>query len=118
MRSGLMAVLLCVASMTAFAADITGKWEFNVETGAGAGSPSFVFKQTGEKLAGTYTGTFGTAELTGTVKGDAVEFSFEASVADQKGMVVYKGKIESDTKMKGSVDLAGLASGTWTGTKK
>src|SRR3989442_10967734 len=68
MRMKLIALALCLAAV-AFAHDITGKWDFNVETGAGAGSPSFVFKQTSDKLTGTYTGTFGTAEVTGSVKG-------------------------------------------------
>jgi hypothetical protein len=113
-----IALLLCLATTAAYAADVTGKWEFNVETAAGSGSPTFVFKQTGEKLTGTYSGTFGTAELTGTVKGDEINFSFEASMGDQKGTIVYKGKIESPTKMKGDVDLSGLGAGSWTGTKK
>jgi hypothetical protein len=111
-------LIVCLASAAALAADVTGKWEFNVQTDAGGGTPSFVFKQAGEKLTGTYSGAFGTAELAGTVKGDAIEFSFEASLGDQKGKVVYKGKIEGPTKMKGDVELAGLGSGTWTGTKK
>jgi hypothetical protein len=116
--SSRIALVLCLASLSAFAHDVTGKWEFNVETAAGGGSPTFVFKQTGEKLTGTYNGAFGTAELTGSVKGDVIEFSFEATVVDAKGTVVYKGTIEAPGKMKGSVDLAGLATGTWTGTKK
>ena len=119
-RAALSRVLwiLCLASVAAFAHDVTGKWEFNVQTDAGGGSPGFVFKQAGEKLTGTYNGLFGTAELSGTVKGDDIEFSFEASLGDQKGKVVYKGKIEGPTKMMGEMDMAGLGSGTWTGTKK
>ena len=105
-------------SVAAFAHDISGKWIFNVETDAGGGSPTFVFKQAGEKLSGTYTGTFGTAELTGTVKGDVIEFSFEAMVLDQKGKVVYTGKIDAAGKMKGEVEFTGLGKGTWTGTKQ
>ena len=111
-------LLLCCVCVAALAHDVTGKWEFAVETDAGSGTPAFVFKQTGEKLAGTYTGAFGTAELTGTVKGDAIEFSFEATVLDQKGKVIYRGKIESAGKMKGEVEFTGLGKGTWTGTKK
>lgn len=111
-------LIVLLASLAALAHDVTGKWEFNVQTDAGGGSPNFVFKQAGEKLTGTYSGLFGTAELTGTVKGDDIEFSFEASFGDQKGKVVYKGKIEGPGKMKGDVELAGLGSGTWTGTKK
>lgn len=112
---------LCVfglLAMVAFAHDITGKWTFAVETDAGGGTPTFVFKQDGEKLTGTYTGTFGSAPLTGTVKGDAIQFTFEATVADQKGKVVYTGKIEADGKMKGEVDYAGLGHGTWTAAKQ
>src|SRR5207244_3655092 len=110
-------VAVCLMSAIAMAEDISGKWTFNVETDAGSGSPTFVFKQAGEKHTVTYTGTFGTAELTGTVKGDAIEFSFEATLLDQKGKVVYTGKIDAPGKMKGQVELAGLGKGTWTGAK-
>jgi len=114
-RTLIVFVLMCAA---AFAHDISGKWTFNVETSAGSGTPSFVFKQVGEKLTGTYNGTFGTAELTGTVKGDAIEFTFEAQVGDQKGKVTYSGKIEGSAKMSGTVDYAGLGNGSWTGAKQ
>ena len=56
--------------------DVTGKWAFSVETSAGAGAPTFTFKQDGEKLTGHYTGTFGEADLTGTVKGADITFAF------------------------------------------
>jgi hypothetical protein len=111
-------LLLSLGCAAALAHDISGKWTFNVDTDAGSGSPTFVFKQEGEKLTGTYNGTFGTAQLTGTVKGDDIQFSFEATMLDQKGTVTYKGKIESAAKMKGDVDLAGLGKGTWAGTKQ
>ena len=114
-RALIIAGLMCAV---AFAHDITGKWTFNVETSAGSGTPTFVFKQAGEKLTGTYNGTFGSAELTGTVKGDNIEFTFEAQVGDQKGKVVYKGKIAGPDKMSGDVDYAGLGQGSWTGTKQ
>ena len=109
-------ILTCLLALAAFAHDVTGKWTFNVQTDMGSGSPTFVFKQDGEKLTGTYSGTFGTAELTGTVKGDDIKFTFEAVVADQKGTITYTGKIESAAKMKGTVEFAGIG-GTWTGTK-
>lgn len=111
-------LLLALLPVIALAHDVTGKWTFEVTTDAGNGSPTFVFKQAGEKLTGTYTGLFGSAELTGTVRGDDIEFSFEAGTADQKARIVYKGKIESATKMKGTTDLGALGSGTWTGAKQ
>ena len=82
------ALLLTLFAAAAPVADISGAWDFNVETSQGSGDPSFVFKQDGEKLTGTYTGLLGSAELTGTVKGDHIEFSFESTVQDQKGKKV------------------------------
>ncbi len=111
----IVAALMCAA---AFAQDISGKWLFNVETSAGSGTPTFVFKQSGEKLTGTYNGTFGTADLTGTVKDNNIQFTFEAQVGDQKGKVTYTGKIDGPAKMSGTVDYAGLGNGSWTGTKQ
>ena len=62
--------------------DVTGKWTFTVETSAGSGTPTVTLKQDGEKLTGTYSGALGEAKLTGSVKGDAIEFSFEPSGAN------------------------------------
>jgi len=119
MRTMIRTMLLVGAiSAAAYAYDVTGKWAFQVDTDAGSGSPTFTFKQAGEKLTGTYSGLFGTAELSGTVKGNDIEFSFEAATGDQKVKVVYKGKIDSDGKMHGSADLGGIGSGTWTGAKQ
>jgi hypothetical protein len=111
-------LLLALASLTAFAADISGKWDFHVDTDAGSGDPTFEFHQDGEKLTGTYNGTFGTGPIHGTVKGDDVQFSVEVTVLDQKGTVTYTGKVGAYGKMKGDVELSGLGKGTWTGTKK
>src|SRR5690348_9176343 len=110
-------IVTCLLALAAFAHDVTGKWTFEVQTDMGNGSPTFVFKQDGEALTGTYNGTFGTAELKGTVKGDEIKFSFEANIADQKGTITYSGKIESAAKMKGDVEFAGIK-GTWTGSKQ
>ena len=105
------------ATFGAAAADVTGKWDGAVETDAGSGSPKFTFKQTGEALSGTYSGLLGEAQLTGTVKGADIEFSFKASPQGESVTVKYKGKIVSDTQIKGTVDLGGLGSGTFTATK-
>lgn len=58
-RTVYAAMIVAALSCAALAADISGTWEFNVETSQGSGSPSFEFKQNGEKLTGTYSGMFG-----------------------------------------------------------
>ncbi len=96
-------------------ADVTGTWNGKVETDMGSGEPVLVLKQSGEKLSGTYSGALGEASLTGTVKGDDVEMAIEV----QGAKIVYTAKVAADGKsMQGKVDLAGMASGTFTASKK
>ena len=104
--------LVCAA----LAADISGSWEFTVTTSQGSGSPSFEFKQDGEKLTGTYSGLFGKAPVSGTVRGDEVEFTFE--VPNVEGKVRYKGTLEGSTRMKGDVEYGDMGGGTFTAKKK
>lgn len=113
-----MTLLAGIVCIPVWAHDVSGNWEFNVDTSAGSGSPSFVFKQDGEKLTGTYSGLFGKADLTGTVKGDQVDFKFNFSYSGQSGVAHYSGTIESATKMSGKVEFGDLGEGTWTGTKQ
>ena len=114
----LIGLLAGLVSLPMWAHDISGNWEFSVETAAGSGSPSFVFTQSGEKLTGTYSGLLGKADLMGTVKGDQIDFSFKFEYSGQSGTVHYTGTIESDKKMKGRVSIGDLGEGTWTATKQ
>ena len=109
--------MLLVAA-TALAADVTGTWNATVETPGGTGNPTFALKQDGEKLTGTYTGMLGKADLTGSVKGDKIEFQFEASYEGQKFTIRYSGVIESATRMKGTARFADMGEGAWTAVKK
>ena len=111
-------VLLLAASTVMLAADLTGKWSATVETDAGSGNPTFTFKQAGESLTGTYSGQLGDAPLTGTVKGDEVEFSFQVSPGGDAVKLMYKGKVTGPKEIKGAVDLGGMGSGTFTATKQ
>ena len=112
MRVGL---LFGALAFPGIAADITGNWEFKVKTPKRNGSPSFTFKQDGEKLSGTYSGLFGKAPIAGTVKNDRIDFSFKARFV---GGVHYTGMIDSPTTMTGEVEYGSLGSGTFTATKK
>jgi hypothetical protein len=112
------ALLLCIPF--AFAADVSGTWQETVETSQGSGSPTVVFQQEGEKLTGTFhSQIFGEAKITGSVKGNAIEFGFEGDAGGQTIKVSYKGTIESPTAMKGTAVYAGFDDkATWSATKK
>lgn len=110
-------ILLVSAHLAAQATNVTGEWAFNVTTDQGGGTPAITFKQDGEKLTGQYQGQLGAAELTGTVKGNAIHFTFTLDVQGQQAPVTYDGTVEKDT-MKGKMDIAGMVTGTFTATRK
>lgn len=120
MRHIVMAAILALAGLApGLAADVSGKWTFTLEiSGVGTFNPNFEFKQDGEKLTGKYSGGLGNADLTGTVKGDQIEFSFKADYNGDPLTVVYKGTVESGSKMKGTAKLGDMAEASWTGEKK
>jgi hypothetical protein len=98
--------------------DVSGAWAFQVETPAGSGTPTFTFKQEGEKLIGQYKGAFGEAPLTGTVKGNKIDFTIKVKAQDQDTTINYTGTVEKDGTMKGTVSVADLGSGTWTAKRQ
>ena len=112
-----LALVLVAAAPAADKVDVTGKWNLSVETSAGSGSPTAEFKQEGEKLTGSYRGTFGESQVEGTVKEKKIEFKVRFKVEGNDAVFSYTGTIEDNDSMKGKVDLGGFAEGTWTGTR-
>ena len=109
--------LLATAQLGAQATNVSGEWAFTVTTDQGAGNPVITFKQDGEKLTGKYAGQLGNADLTGTVKGSAIHFTFTLDLQGQQAPVTYDGTVEKNT-MKGKMDIGGMVNGTFTATKK
>lgn len=112
-----IAALLVSARLDAQSTNVTGEWLFNVQTDQGGGTPTITFKQDGEKLTGKYVGQLGNADLTGTVKGNAIHFTFTIDAQGQPAPVTYDGTVEKNA-MKGKLDIGGMINGTFTATKK
>ena len=118
----IVAVALTVVAPSAFAqaakVNVTGKWAFNVETAAGSGTPTITFTQDGEKLTGKYMGQLGEADLTGTVKGQDIAFSFNVDAQGTALSFKYAGTIENKDALKGKVEIVGLGEGTFTAKRQ
>jgi hypothetical protein len=97
------------------AADLTGTWSANVVLDAGNGTATFKLMQMGDTLAGTYSCVLGDATVTGTVKGNQVEWSFQS---DQVGKIVYTGTLDGASRIKGTCLYGALGKGTFTADKK
>src|SRR5215471_1194266 len=116
---GLIAALPVFTGYTSGAADISGTWIFSVDLdGGGHGDPTFVFKQEGEKLTGTYNGPLGEYKVTGTVTGAKAVFGFDFTRDGVDAKATYTGSIDGPTKMTGTVEFTGGVHGKWTATKK
>ena len=117
-----LVVALILRSVVIFAqapaGDLTGKWAFTVETSAGSGTPTITLKQDGDKLSGHYSGKLGEADLTGSVRGQDIVFSFTVDVQGTPLKNTYTGTVEGKDSLKGKVDIAGLATGTFTAKRQ
>jgi polyisoprenoid-binding protein YceI len=107
-------IVLVLFALALSAADISGTWAASVKLDAGAWTATFVFKQAGEALTGTYSGVLGNADVKGTVKGNQAEWSFENADA---GKIAYKGTVEGAT-IKGTVEYGQLGAGSFTAEKR
>jgi hypothetical protein len=97
--------------------NVTGSWESSIESPQGNATSAATYKQEGEKLTGTHVGQMGELPLSGTVKGNDISFTITIDAEGQKFILTYTGKVEGDT-IKGSVDLGGMGSATWSAKRK
>jgi hypothetical protein len=97
-------------------ANLSGKWEVQVEGYGAPRTQKFELKQTGEGLSGTYAGKFGESKVTGTVKDSAVEFEMRV-IEDERIVTVHYTGTASDEGIKGTVTFGDLGKGTWVASR-
>lgn len=102
---------------TTGSSNVTGTWNFTIDTPQGPNNPSAVLKQDGENLTGTYKGRRGDTALTGTVKGNAISFGFKVNPQGQEIQITYSGTVEANT-MKGTVKFGDMGEVPFTGKKQ
>src|SRR5271170_2931372 len=83
-------------------ANLSGKWEVQVEGYGAPRTQKFELKQKGEDLSGVYAGKFGESKVAGTVKDAAVEFEMRIIDKDHIVTVHYTGTA-TDDGIKGTV---------------
>lgn len=111
--SKMFAVLALVLGAQLASADVSGSWTFAVDIMGQGGNASVTMNQDGDKITGTYAGQLGNTDFTGSASGD----DFQFVLVGDAGSVTYKGTLQDNGTVKGTVDLAGMAEGTFIGTK-
>lgn len=101
-------------------ADVAGEWALEVNTeAAGTTTPRVTLRQDGTSLTGRYSSaTLGPADVTGTVSGHNVTFSFTADVQGQILDVTYDLTLREDDTLTGAIDLGGFGTGSVTGRRR
>jgi hypothetical protein len=108
-----LTLALAWAAAPLAAQDVAGRWVMDVNLDAGAGQATFLFEVQGSSITGTYAGILGEQQVTGTIEGTVVRWSFESPDA---GEVTFDGVIEGST-IEGTCEYGMLGSGTFTGRK-
>jgi enterochelin esterase-like enzyme len=101
MKTPITLLALAVASLSAFAADITGTWKAEFETQRGLQKYTFTLKQDGANVTGKATvdrdGEKRDAEFKdGKVEGDTVTFVEPLKIQDNEINITYTGKISGN----------------------
>ena len=95
-------------------ADVSGSWAFAVDIMGQTGNAAVTMAQGSDgAVTGHYTGQLGDTDFTGTATGD----DFQLTLTSEAGSVVYKGTLQDDGTISGTLDLGGMATGTFTGKK-
>jgi hypothetical protein len=99
-------------------ADVSGNWTFAVSLGeAGSGNAEITMAQEAEgKMSGSYSGQLANGPIAGTYEGNNFEFAFSSDALGAD--ITYRGELEDDGTVKGSVIVQGQTMGSFTGKKK
>ena len=108
-----MAVAALLLGAQLASADVSGKWAFSVDIMGQTGVAQVTLQQDEAELSGHYSGQLGETDFNGSATGEAIEFVLVGA----QGNVTYKGTVQEDGTIKGTVDLAGMAGGTFTARK-
>ena len=97
---------------------LSGAWTFTVDLDGSITYPAVTLVQDGETLTGHYSSEgLGENDITGTVSGSEITITFAADLGGMVIDVTYAGTIDEDGMISGTLDLGGLAQGTFTAVK-
>jgi hypothetical protein len=97
-------------------ASVAGTWQFSADSSQGTFTATLTIEQDGGTIKGTQKSDFGEAPITGTVKGNAIQFSVAVTSPNGSFTVDHDGTVTGDT-MKGTFKINDN-SGSWSATRE
>jgi hypothetical protein len=90
-------LLSCALALAAFAADVTGKWTYEMQGRNGAMTGTLNLKADGSAVTGTVSGRGGDTEISdGKIDGDTVSFKVVREFNGNKMVMKYTGTVTGD----------------------
>ena len=117
LRRKALLVWLALPVLPVVAADISGTWKVEADVANAHVNRTCILKQAANKLTGTCKGQTNEVTLTGKINGKDFTWTYTTDYQGQKLTLEYKGTLETDTAMKGSIAAEG-ATGTFTAKKE
>lgn len=96
---------------------VSGEWTAHLEYGRGSANHRLALWQEGEKLSGTHHAEFDTADIKGTVSGNAVRFQSSYRIQGQRLSFTFNGKVEGD-RISGTVNQGEYGEIPWTAERR
>jgi autotransporter translocation and assembly factor TamB len=109
----LLTVIIVLAAVAAWAADITGTWNGSISGPNGDFSLTYTFKQDGDKLSGTVTGPQGDPLplVDCKIDGDKISFAVKVDMGGNPATFSSKGTVKGDEITLTTTNDAGMDMG-------
>lgn len=116
----IVAFLLCASgALSSRQASLAGKWRVFLSVSGYEATLDCSFTQDGREMKGACTSDTGAVEVKGNVEEKNVRWTFTSESGGEKHDVVLKGVIESETKIRGSVEVPSYGvEGDFTAARK
>lgn len=112
-----MRYIFLLSTLT-FGADVSGDWRVHTSAAGRQSDSTCAFTQKGADVTGSCKSERGTVRFTGKVEGDRIEWGYKTDSEGGPVTVVFKGKIDSQEKMSGSVHAVEFSvEGEFTATR-
>jgi L-seryl-tRNA(Ser) seleniumtransferase len=105
-------------SMQPPVANLTGRWDVEIQFAASQATHVVHLTQTDHRLAGAHRGDFIERDLNGSINGDVVRFSSVQTERHGDSLSYrFSGKVSADT-MSGELDMGEYLEATWTARRR
>ena len=112
LKPSLLTCLLVTVSLAA-QADVTGEWEASYATPLGPQELKIYLTQEGPRISGHTTSEYGESQVRGTINGQDIAFTFEATDGGKAVVIRVTAKVEG-ARMRGTAKIGERIDGAFT----